>query len=402
MPYKKINSADMRRNNDKTVLDVIRFSEGISRNLIAKKVGLTGATITNIVSDLIETGYVRETGLAESVGGGRKGITLSVDPDACYAVGVDLSRSNIICVLTDFAAGVRAEQIVRINAMTMDRETIVGSIVDTIEQVIRTSGVPREKIRGVGLTMPGPIDIEHGIVVNPTNLESLWNVPIRDIISERTGFRVMLEQHMNAAALCESWMGKAHGSKCMFLCGVLEVGVGGAVMIDGRLHYGTGGVAGEIGHMSVDPNGPHCSVCGKHGCLEPMAEGRALVNAVRTRLKNNPELRKEYGIGDVESVDTDQIIARAERGESLFKEELVRHAGYVGQALTNMITVLSPDTIVLTGELADKSSLYVETVSGIVRALKYPEKVHNINVYATEFKRFVCALGGVTMVLNEI
>lgn len=403
MAFEKINSADMRRNNYKTVLDTIRFSEGISRKAIAKTIGLTSATITNIVADLLHAGYVRETGLTQTTGGGgRREIALSIDPDACYAVGVELSASNVICVLTDFAAGIRAEQISRIDAAAMKKETIIDMIVDTVEAVIRSSGVPREKIRGIGLSTPGPIDIENGIIINPPNLRCLRNVPIRDIISGRTGFPVLFEHHMNAAALCESWMGRAHGSKCMFLCAVLEVGVGGSVMIDGKLHHGSRNVAGEIGHMSIDPNGADCPVCGKRGCLEPLAEGRALVASVRRRLTESPALMKEYGITGIETVDTDMIVAHAERGDALFREELMRHAGYVGQALSNIITVLSPDTIVLMGELADKSPLYVDTVSGIIRALKYPEAVHTIPVYATAFKRFVSALGGAAMVLNGV
>lgn len=402
MAFEKINSADMRRNNYKTVLDTIRFSEGISRKAIAKTIGLTGATITNIVADLLHAGYVKETGLAQTTGGGgRREIALSIDPDACYAVGVELSASNVICVLTDFAAGIRAEQIARIDASAMKKETIIDMIVDTVETVIRSSGVPREKIRGIGLSTPGPIDIENGIIINPPNLRCLRNVPIRDIISGRTGFPVLFEHHMNAAALCEHWIGKAHSSHCMFLCAVLEIGVAGGIMIDGKLHHGSHDAAGEIGHMSVDSNGPVC-VCGNYGCLEPLAQGRALIDSVRKKLSENKQLMSELGIGSPEDIDMDEILRRAENGEPFFRDEVVLRARYVGRALSNIISTISPDTIVLMGEMADKSPLYVQTIADSIHARKYPEFVKSIRIYASEFKRFICALGGATMVLNSV
>lgn len=401
MTYSKINSTDMRQNNYRAVLDTIRFSDGISRKAISGKIGLTGATISNIVSDLVRLGYVRETGLAESTSGGRREILLSLNPDICYAVGVELSASTINCVLTDFAASIRARQVTKIRAILEDRQAIFRAIADTVETVIAESGVAREKVRGIGLCTPGPCDVEKGVVINPPNLQCLRDVPIREIISEMTGFPVFFEHHMNAAALCEQWLGQAHNSRCMFLCGALEIGVGSGMIVDGRLHRGNHDAAGEIGHMSIDPNGPKC-VCGNYGCLEPLAEGRALLNGVRKKLAASPELCAEYGISDPEEIDMDTVLERAEKGEPLFRDELLLRAGYLAQALGSIISVLSPDTIVLMGEMADKSPLYVKTIMDYVHGRSYPAHVKSITIYATPFKRFISALGGATMVLNSV
>lgn len=401
MAFKKINGPDMRHNNYKVILDSIRFKDGISRKGICQTIGLTGATITKIVSDLVSLGYVVETGTVQSNNGGRREISLSLNPTVCYAIGVELSASTIVCVLIDFSAQIIDRRVKKIKDIINDKEKIFDAIVDSIETIIKEADVPREKIRGVGLCTPGPCDIEHGVVINPPNLKCLRNVPIKEIISERIGMPVLFEHHMNAAALCEQWLGKAHSSHCMFLCAVLEIGVAGAVMIDGKLHHGSHDAAGEIGHMSVDSNGPVC-VCGNYGCLEPLAQGRALVDSVRSKLLSSNELMKELKINNPEEVDIDIILERAENGEAFFRDEVVSRAKYVARALNNVISIISPDTIVLMGEMADKSALYVQAIADDIHARNYPEFVKSIRIYSSEFKRYICALGGATMVLNSV
>lgn len=401
MAFEKINSANMRKNNYKAVLDIVRFSSGISRKAIAQKIGLTGATITNIVADLIKEGYVREIGEVKSTSGGRKEIMLAINPGMCYAIGVELSASVINCVLTDFAAQILVQKVVKIKYIVQDRDAIIDSLIQTIEDVIQEAGIPRKKIRGIGLSTPGPCDTNNGVLINPPNLQCLWDTPIRDIVCDRVKIPVLFEHHMNAAVLCEQWLGRACDSECMFLCAVLETGVAGGMLIDGKLHRGFKNTAGEIGHMCVDSNGPKC-VCGNYGCLEPLAQGRALMDSIKTQFSENPVLMEKYGISDIEEIDIDFVINHAEKGDTLFRNEVLLRAGYVGRALCNITSVISPDTIVLMGELADKSPLYVDAVARCIHEHAYPSHMHHIHVYATEFKRFVCALGGVAMVLGGI
>lgn len=401
MKYEKINSANMKKNNYKAVLDIVRFSSGISRKSLAKQIGLTGATITNIVSNLIQRGYIREIGEIESSSGGRKEIMLAINPDACYIVGVELSASIINCVLTDFSACVLARRRTKIKDINDDKEGILNAIVDTIQDVIRQSGVQPERIGGIGLSTPGPCDIEKGILINPPNLRCMHHTPIKDIIQERTGIPVLFEHHMNAAALCENWLGLAKSAHCLFLCAILEVGVAGSILIDGKLHHGFMNAAGEIGHMSVDSSGPKC-VCGNYGCLEPLAQGRALTDALKKRFLTDTSLLEKYHLSSPEEIDIDFALEQAEAGDPIFREELLRRAAYVGQALCTIISVISPDVIALMGELADKSPTYVDAIAQCVHRRAYPSHTQAVKVYATGFKRDVCALGGVVMVLNSI
>lgn len=397
----KINSTNMRQHNAKLVLDRVRFSHGISRKALAEEIGLTSATITNIVSTLLREGYVIETGEQQSSAGGRRRVLLSVNPCVCYALGVELSAGRVNCLLTDFSANILARKATKLALQPSGREEVLCSLVDTINETIRLSGVPREKIRGVGLSTPGPYDLQRGMMLNPPNMQCMKNTPIRDIIEQRVGIPVVFEHHMAAAGFCESWFGRANSSECLFLCAVLEVGVAGSLLIDGKIHHGYKNGSGEIGHMCIDPNGPRCA-CGNYGCLEPLAQGHAVTDAVRRRFFEDAAFAADCGVTDAEQIDIDFILERANAGDPVCRAELLRSARFIGLALSNIIVTVSPDTIVLMGEMPDKSPLYVNEVIRCIRERVYPGHNKTVRVYSTGFKRDVSALGGVAMVLDTI
>ena len=395
---KKINSIRMRQNNEKVVLDSIRFNEGISRKDLAERIGLTPATITNIVNNLKEKGYIREVGENASVGGGRRTVRLSINGSACCVVGIELAASKITCVLTDFRAKMLCSKVVEID-QNAETEIIINQMTDAMDKVIMEAGITRDQIRGIGVSTPGPCDVKEGVMINPPNLVAFRNYPIKKVMEERTGLPVIYEHHTVAAGFCEVWLGKAKTSKCMVLCSVLDIGIACSIFINGKVHHGFHNTSGEIGHMIIDRNGQKCT-CGNYGCLEPMADARALVNQVKSRLKADPKLCREYGIDDVDEIDLDYVIDHEQ--EDVFREEIIRCAQYVGIALCNVIMILSPDTIVLAGDISDRSMLYVEEIKNFVKQRAYPRHSSDIQIYSTEYKGHVGALGGVALVLDAI
>ncbi len=399
MGARNINSARMKQNNKMLVLDTIRACKSISRKDLAKKIGLTSASITNIVNSFIQDGYLLETGIEESLGG-RRAILLSLNPKIFYFVGVELSAKRINCVLADFQANILAETHTDINAAA-GPDIIIGQMVGEIEGIIEKSGIDKASIKGIGLSTPGPCDLEKGEVVNPPNLIGWSHVPIKKIIEERTGLPVEFEKETAAAALCEYWFGSARNSKGLLLCGIYELGVGSSILIDGKVFHGFGHGAGEIGHMMVDMNGPQCG-CGNFGCLEALADGRALVNAVKRKLKTEYYLCAQYEIQDIDNITLSEVLKRADRGEKLFLDEVLKCARYIGIALSNIIVTISPDTIVLTGDIPDKSEIFVEEVKKYICSRHYPLENSKINVYKSELKWNIDALGGVAMLFEGI
>ncbi len=399
MAAENINSARMKENNIQLVFNAIRENGAISRKDLAKKLGLTSATVTNIVSRLLEENYLVESGLEES-SGGRKPIILSLNQSAYAIIGLELSSVRLNCVMTDFKANVVLEEHVEINPFA-GKEAIIEEMIHTLQTIISISGIKKERILGIGLITPGPCDFEKDLIINPPNLPGWHNVPLRQIVQERLNIRVEFEKETAAAALCEYWFGQAKESKCLFLCSVMQSGIGSSMLIDGELFHGYRGGAGEIGHMMVDMDGPQCA-CGNFGCLEALADGKALVASTAKKLKADGSLRKKYGIENPEMLGMAEICARADEGEAFFMEEVIACAKYVGIALCNIIVAISPDTIVLTGGLPDRSRLFVQELKRFIYNRAYPEHNNAIKIYHSSFGQNIDALGGAALVLERI
>lgn len=394
-----MNSARMKENNIQLVFDAIRENEYISRKDLAKKLGLTSATVTNITSHLLRKNYLLESGLEKS-NGGRKPIILSINPTAYYVIGVELSSVSIHCVMTDFKARIIQQKQTDFCAAE-GKEAIIDKLIATIEAIIAENGLQKEKIAGIGLVTPGPCDFDKGLMVNPPHLTGWHNVPIRDIVESRVGIPVSFEKQTAAAAMCEYWFGEAKHSKVLFLCSILSVGIGSSLLIDGKVFHGFYNSAGEIGHMMIDMNGPRCA-CGNYGCLETLADGRALVNAVKKKLKTEPDMCERYGVANIEKLTPAEVCARAEAGEKIFMEALLNCARYVGMALSNIVVTISPDTIILAGDIADSSPLFRQEVKRYIYNRAYLEHNNDIKIYNSKFQENLDSVGGVALVFERI
>lgn len=398
MNLKKINNEKMKQNNAKLVLDSIRMAEKISRRELANKLGLTPAAITNIVNDFLKNGYIKEIGEENVSGGGRRPVLLSINERICYIVGVELTAKKIICVLTNYAADIVGRKVHSID-QAASAEVIVNQILSVIESVIKEAGIEKSKVYKIGLATPGPCDAKKGILINPPNLPSFRDYPIRDVLKQKIGIDVVYEHHTVAAGYSEVWFGKAKKSEYLVLCAVYDIGIASSIFIKGKPFHGFYNTSGEIGHMIIDPNGQKCS-CGNYGCLEPIADVRALVASVKKKFKADPLLCKQYGIDDVDIIDFDLIVSR--ESEEVFRTEITKCAQYVGMALCNVIMIMSPDTIALAGTFSDKSVLFTEEVKKYIKGRVYPLHNKDIYIYSTEFKENIGALGSIALALDKI
>ncbi|MGW7686180.1 ROK family transcriptional regulator [Kribbella sp. NPDC054772] len=256
--------------NDAVVLDAIRRSEQLSRVELAEATGLSGQAISNIARRLLDAGLVREAGRLRGAGLGKPRTLLELEPTGQYAAGVHLDPSVVTVVLLDLTGGVVARRPVDQDAD--DPGVLIDGIAKTIEDVIAESGAPRDRVTGVGIAAPGPIDVERGVVVDPPNLSTWHLVPLRDELRERTGLPVVLDKDVTAAASAERWAGQG-GS---FLFFYLGTGVGAGLVIEDELIRGSSSNVGEIGHVIVDPDGPLC-YCGRRGCVGESSQPRYLV-----------------------------------------------------------------------------------------------------------------------------
>lgn len=354
------NSPLMGQANRKLVLNLIR-SRLISRAEIASLTHLTRASVTMIVDELIESGLLTEI-QAYSLNVGRKPIHLKILPNARFMAGVTIKRNEVDVGLINLGGEVIAQEILTYENSTASE--MIQRIGRTIIEQIRIHEIPSEKVLGVGVCAPGPLDTVHGIILNPPNC-SLWHgVPISNLLAEASGYHVLLEKDSNALALEEQYFGL--GQDCSsFLAVQVNEGIGSGIIIQEHLYRGANGLGSELGHTSIQLDGILCD-CGNRGCLEKYASIPAILDG--SPYKSWKHL--------VDSLPTDAEAAR------LLKLE----AQYLGCALVNAINLFDVEKVILQGDVCYKPEALLEELNSRVgpRVIMRANSSHPVVASQTE------------------
>ena len=268
-----------------------------------------------------------------------------------YIVGVDIGGTNIVVgtVSEDGSTihGIRTEPTHGEEGPEGVLARIAGLVEDSVQATLRATGLARESVVGVGVGAPGPLDRGRGLVLLTPNLG--WrDLPLRDLVSEAVHLPVSLDNDANCAVYGEWWVGAAKGAQ--YVVGLtIGTGIGGGIVIDGRIYHGASDIAGEIGHTTIDSTGRLCK-CGNYGCLEAYASGTAIAARALEGISAGVETRlTEFVAGDLSRV-TAQSVYEAARHEDDYALELVREtAKFLGAGVANLVNIFNPDVIVLVG-----------------------------------------------------
>lgn len=281
--------------------------------------------------------------------------------DNLYA-GVDLGGTTITAGIAAADGRLIASRTVPTNS-SEGPNAVLGRIVLLIEALAAETGA---KARALGVGLPGLVDVARGEARFLPNLTTQWrDVPVAAVLSARLRCPVWCINDARAAALGELTYGLGRDARTMAFY-TLGTGVGGGVAIGGKLLLGKLGAAGELGHMTIVPDGPRCG-CGSRGCLETLASGPAIAGEGMRLLRSGlaPELHRLTG-GDDGRITPRTMADAAAAGDVLVREVLVRAAGFLGLGVANIVTALHPDLIVLGGGVAGIGPLLFDEVRRVV------------------------------------
>lgn len=279
-------------------------------------------------------------------------MTMAANQRHRYIVGVDLGGTNIV-VGAMSADGLHHHTMRSMpTGAELGAEGVGDRIVEMIEEVIldtsQKMNATRDDFIGVGVGAPGPLDRERGLVVVAPNLG--WrNFPLRDHIGERLNLPVTLDNDANCATVGEWWQGAARGGNTVI--GVtIGTGIGGGLIIDGKLFHGASDVAGEIGHTTIDLNGRHCK-CGNYGCLEAYASGPAIATRAREVLvrEETASLLPSIVGGRLEAITAETVYKAAQKGDAVASEIVKDTARYLGVGIANLLNIINADVVVVAG-----------------------------------------------------
>jgi glucokinase len=245
-------------------------------------------------------------------------------------------------------------------------ERIAAMIEDVITQTSAETGAERADFLGVGIGSPGPLDREKGIVIVTPNLG--WkNFPLRDEIAKLVRLDATLDNDANCATLGEFWCGAAVGGKNVI--GItLGTGIGGGLILDGKLYHGSSDAAGEIGHTTIDSTGRRCK-CGNYGCLEAYASGPAIAERAREALRGDESetiLQSMVG-GDIKRITAQTVYEASKRGDALAREVVRETARFLGAGVSNLLNIFNPDVVVLAGGVTQAGDALFEPLRAEVR-----------------------------------
>jgi glucokinase-like ROK family protein len=388
----------VRRINTALVLDLLRRHAPLSRAELAARSGLNRSTVSLIINDLIEEGYVQETEL-KNPRIGRPGMQLTLNPAAGCAVGVDIGVDFLSVILTDFSANVLWRKRADSNPTEDQTRILERAMTMTAEAIDAGLGQGLRPL-GIGLGAPGLVDLHQGKLIFAPNLR-WFNLPLRLIWSQRFALPVFIENEANAAALGEYSFGVARGVD-NFIYLSAGIGLGGGVMIDGKLFRGSQGYAGEIGHMTVEPEGELCG-CGRRGCWETIVGPRAVLRRVRQTLAAGaPSTLADLIGGDLDRLSMEHIVQAARRGDQVALSALKDVGKSLGMGIINLIHIFNPELIVLGGALSLAAEFLLEEIETIVRenALKPPGE--HVRFAASAHGADACVMGAAALVLDEI
>jgi glucokinase len=315
-------------------------------------------------------------------------------------LGVDLGGTKILTAVTNSQGKILSRDH-SITPASKGHEAVIESILDSSHRVLEQANVAISELTAVGIGAPGLVNPETGIIFTSPNLPRWQDVPLRDIVQERLGKKTFVINDANAAALGEFYFGAARGAR-NFIYITLSTGIGGGIIIDGKIYSGAIGAAGEVGHMTIDDDGPICN-CGNRGCWEMLASGTALAREARQQIKEGVRTSiLEYAEGDVEKVTAQVVHSAAEQGDSLAKELIARTGYYVGVGLANLINIFNPELIVIGGGLSNIGDMLLEPAFKVAGERAYKEAFQAVRFASAELGRNSGVLGAAAFALQEM
>ena len=388
----------MKQLNVSAVLKVIKDNGSLSRAEIAKLTGLTPASVTNITKFLIEDKFLIESKVGES-SGGRPPIILELNADARYVIGVGIGVGVIDVVITNLSANIIIKKSIIIEDERYDYDLVFKKLVNLINEVVESSQIDQEKILGVGVALHGIVNARTGVSIHA--LYYGWkNKNIKEKLEQELGLTVCVDNYVRAMALGESWFG-ATKDIANFVTLNISNGIGAGIIINNTPYYGVDFSAGEIGHIVVEADGDKCN-CGKYGCLETVASNNNITRKAIKLIKQGVNSSLSRDVNDINNLSIEDICKAAKEGDELSITILKEAARYIGVAITNLINILNPTSIVVVGEIFENTTYTIETLNEIVKNRGLKLLSENVRIIRSLLGRDAAVVGASTLVIQEI
>jgi predicted NBD/HSP70 family sugar kinase len=359
----------------------------LSRADLAEMANVTPGHVSVVIRQAMNRGLLVEGGLAPS-SGGRPRILLQVNPDFAKLIGIDIGRAHIRFAISDFVGKV-------LNWYWLPTEPFKGKdrLLQVVHKELKSQLAHFPEIAAVGISHSGVIDPRAGKVLFWPMVEGWDDTPLWQIFRDAYGLPTFVWDRVRAMAITEERFGLAKGLGNFLLVNV-GWGIGSALFIDGRLYSGRDGLAGELGHTTVEENGERCS-CGNQGCLELLSSASAIVRRVRSELEGGVEssLKIEFG-KKLDQLSVEVIVTAAKSGDRLSERILSEAGTHLGIALASMVNFINPEKVILAGRVPQAGGkILLDPLLYTLRQRAFPRAVNDLEVVVSKFGEEAAAVG---------
>lgn len=375
----------LRERNRLRVMQVLRTSSRVSQAEIARATGLSRTTVSSLVGELRESGFLREADAAvPGKRGGRPGVQLVLDDPPQAVIGVDFGHSHVQVAVAGLDHVVLAEQ--RVD-MDIDRGAIAAldTAAELVGEVLTDAGLDRKNIVAAGIGIPGPIDRQRGTVGSTTILPDWVGLRLADEMERRLELPVEIDNDANLGALAEQVWGVGRGCS-NFAYIKAATGIGAGLVVDGRLLRGATGTAGEIGHVTLDERGAVC-YCGSRGCLETVASGPAIVRLL--------------GQGGGKTLTLPQVIAMAVEGDWPCRRALADAGREIGIAVAGLCNLVNPERVIVGGITSRAGDILLEPMRESISRHSVQAAAETLEVLPADFVERSELLGCLVLAIRK-
>jgi glucokinase-like ROK family protein len=389
-----VNSAEVE------VMRALRRQGRISRSEISNITGWSKAKASQEIRSLVEKGYLVEIGEGVSQGG-RKPRLLRINNQLGYIAGIDIGATSLDIALADVAGSI-LQRCSEATDVKLAPETVLGRCSELLLELIQSQGATSNQILGIGVGVPGPVDFARGVLVAPPLMPEWENFPIRDFFKKtfHSAF-IVVDNDVNIMALGEQRAGDGAGID-HFIFVKIGTGIGAGIISNGKIHRGSDGCAGDIGHICVDKEGPLCA-CGNKGCLEAMAAGPAITSRAveAARNGNSPTLRQMR--------DANGRILRPEDVNAACREgdqaalDIIRDSGQmIGDVLASLVNFFNPSHIFVGGGITNFGNHLLVAIRRAVLHRSLPLATTHLSIKFSRVGPDAGVMGAISLALDYL
>ncbi len=384
---------DLRRSNRSRALWQVFLGGPLTRQEIGGQAGLSPATVSNLIADLEAEGIIVEVGLQDSNGGRPRGL-LQVNPAYGYVIGVDVGETAFLVELFDLGLTMRARHLSATDMAVLDPQDAILHVADGVRSVIAQSGVDVRAILGVGVAVPGLVELTDRAVVHGQSVG--WDaVPVEEMLAGLIDLPVLVDNGAKTLGQAEQWFGAARGAEHAIIA-LLGMGVGTCIISNGEVYRGATGSAGEWGHTTIVAGGRACR-CGANGCLEAYV-GAAAIAARYAELSHGSYTASPASLEGTVAA----IIASGQRHPAAAQvlDEVVT---YLGAGIANLVNLFNPERVVIGGWLGRAlTDTLLDRISDTARAQSLRLPNSSVRIVRAELGQDAVALGGATLPIARL